>query len=736
MKNLALIGCCLIWLVACDAGKKPRSQMTDHEWMVDTLATLLRNADPAKVYSMNARRAEVFKKEAERAYTPEGKRSIRMKWGEELLNAGDTEGAIEVFTSLIGPEPEKVLVTPENRRAFEFLALSYLRFGEQKNCQLNHSNESCVLPFRGGGVHTLRDGSETAMRLFIRLLEENSGDLKSRYLLNIAAMTLNAWPDAVPASYQLPASVLGREVSDFPEFKDLAMENGAAVDALSGGVVVADFNRDGRLDIMASSHGYPDPLSLLMAQPDGGFKDEMKAAGLEGITGGLNLVQADYDNDGDPDVLVLRGGWLQNGGLLPNSLLQNQGDGTFRDVTRSSGILSFFPTQTAAWADLNLDGWLDLVIGNEGHAIELFVNKGNGTFREMGAAAGLSRRTFVKGVTTGDYDNDGWPDIFCAVLGGPNLLYHNEGQSNGLLFTEKAAAAGVTEPIFAFPSWFWDYDQDGWPDLYVGSYGLTDLSEIAGQLCAEALGLPVKAEQPRLFRNLRDGTFADVTAEAGLGKLSWAMGSSFGDLDNNGYPDPFLATGAPDYSALLPNQAYRNLDGKRFEEVTRAGRFGHLQKGHGVAFADFDHDGDQDVYVVIGGAYEGDNFVNALYQNPGKGGHWVSLELEGTTANRSAIGALVALEARIPGGKVRTFYTRVGPGGSFGGNSLRAFVGLADAEAINGVTITWPDKNRSLQTTGPLALDAMYTLRQGQEPVRVSPPGLVWKNAGGGHHPH
>ena len=703
--------------------------------MIDTLATLAREADPTKVYALNTARIEEYGKELYQGNDPQKQARAMFLRSEELLNSGRTEAAIGQFRALlVAVGGENPTINEHTKRIMDRIALSFLRLGEQQNCQLNHNAESCVFPFRGGGIHTNKNGSEYAIGLYTDLLRKYPNDLESRYLLNIAHMTLGTWPDGVPEEFRMPMDVLGQPHEDFPEFDDVGMANGAAMNGLSGGVVIADMNGDQRLDILASSYGFTDPLSLLIAQPEGGFRNEASAAGLDGITGGLNLVQADYDNDGDTDVLVLRGGWFKEGGMLPNSLLQNQGDGTFKDVTRSSGILSFFPTQTATWCDIDLDGWLDLVIGNEGAAMELFHNNGDGTFKETGIQAGLSPQVFAKGVTAGDYDNDGRIDLFVSVLGGANLLYHNDSEGSTLHFTEVASSAGVNAPFFSFPAWFWDYDQDGWLDIYVCGYDLNDLSQLTGEVYAEAMGYAVTSEKPRLFRNMGDGTFEDRTEAAGLDKLAWAMGSSFGDLDNNGFPDPLLATGAPDLSTLIPNQAYRNLDGKRFEEITRAGRFGHLQKGHGVGFADFDHDGDQDLYVVVGGAFEGDTFVNSLYRNPGTKGHWISLWLEGKAANRSALGARIEVKVVLANGQRRSFYHTVSPGGSFGGNSLRASIGLGDAISIESVEVTWPSVPFATDIFEQVDLDHTYRLIQGEKLEKITPEGLIWRESGTHNH--
>ena len=284
---------------------------------------------------------------------------------------------------------------------------------------------------------------------------------------------------------------------------------------------------------------------------------------------------------------------------------------------------------------------------------------------------------YVKAVVWGDYDNDGWPDLFVSRYLESNLLLRNE---NGKVFTDVSSIAGVQEPIDSFPAWFWDFDQDGWLDLFVSGWRAT-----AGDIAAEYLGLPGGDERPRLYRNRQDGTFEDVTETAGLNKVMYTMGCNYGDLDGDGWLDFYVGTGDPDLRALMPNRMFRNVGGSHFQEVTAAGGFGHLQKGHGVAFGDINHDGAQDVYQVMGGAFEGDLARNVLFENPGHSNAWVVLSLEGTRSNRSAIGARISIVTDAD-----TLFRTVGTGASFGSSPLRLEIGLGKATAIELVTIEWP----------------------------------------------
>jgi hypothetical protein len=196
------------------------------------------------------------------------------------------------------------------------------------------------------------------------------------------------------------------------------------------------------------------------------------------------------------------------------------------------------------------------------------------------------------------------------------------------------------------------------------------------------------------------------------------MGSNFGDIDNDGWPDFYLGTGAPDLSVLIPNRMFRNVQGKYFHDVTTAGRVGHLQKGHGVAFGDIDNDGHQDIYEVIGGAFTGDAFHNVLFLNPGNSNHWITLRLEGVRSNRSAIGARIRVHLNTPEG-TRDVYAVVGTGGSFGGNSLQQEIGLGNARSIESIEIQWPASGTT-QTFKNVAMDQILHIREfSSAPVSV-----------------
>lgn len=193
---------------------------------------------------------------------------------------------------------------------------------------LHHTSESCLVPIQGGGIHTAQRGSRNAIRHFLKVLQADKTDLAARWLLNIAYMTLGEYPQKVPKQWLIPPEAFKSDY-ELKRFKDIAPDLGLDLNRLSGGTIIEDFNNDGLLDIMVSAVGTRDQLKLFMNNGDGTFTDRTKEAGLIGETGGLDLIQTDYNNDGFADVLVLRGAWYSRAGHWPLSLLKNNGNGTF-----------------------------------------------------------------------------------------------------------------------------------------------------------------------------------------------------------------------------------------------------------------------------------------------------------------------------------------------------------------------------------------------------------------------
>ena len=563
----------------------------------------------------------------------------------------------------------------------EALGVTYLHLAEMENGIYRNPGDNGIFPPLRPGMHFSKDAnSKLAVEYFAKCLERQPDNLEVKWLLNLAYMTLGGYPSAVPAKFLVPPNVFASKES-IGRFKDVAPAAGLNVFTGAGGVVVEDFDNDGLLDVVTSSMDMCEPLHFFHNNGDGTFSDRGVQAGLANQLGGLNLIQGDYNNDGCIDLLVLRGGWEP---AYRKSLLRNNCDGTFTDVTDASGLgNSVTSTQTAVWADIDNDGYLDLFIGNENTPSQLFRNLGNGTFEDISHAAGIDRTAVSKGVAAADYDNDGYVDFYVSNVTGANYLYHN---NHDRTFTEIARQAGVQAPFFSFATWFFDYDNDGWPDLFVNCY-FSSMEEVLRSY----LGLPVSTETIKLYRNLHNGTFEDVTARVGLDKVFMPMGANFGDVDNDGFLDIYLGMGQPSLASLMPHVLLHNREGKNFVDITASSGTGELHKGHGIVFADLARSGHEDILAGMGGAVPSDKHAMRVFQNPGNDNDWINVRLLGVKSNRSAFGAQikVTVENDEHGGE-RSIYRTVGATSSFGGNPFEQHIGLGHGARITALEVWWP----------------------------------------------
>jgi len=613
------------------------------------------------------------------------------------------------------------------------LALSFLRLGEEQNCVAFPHAGMCTLPLERHAWHTRKEGSTKAAEILRSLLEEGDDDV-SRWLFNVALMTLGRYPGSVPRRWLVPPEAF-RGTAVFPRFPDQALQAGLGAPSHSGGAVAEDFDGDGRLDLVTSSSGLEPADQLRFYHADGAsrFEERTASAALTGLVGGLQVVATDYDNDGRPDLYVPRGAWVSYIGPQPPSLLHNEGGGVFKDVTDRAGLSRRGNSQVGVWADYDNDGLLDFFDGEESQPggprtpCRLYHNNGDGTFTDVAHEAGLDFTAWVKGAAWGDYDGDGRPDLLVSLQDGPVRLYHNEGpdSSGRWRFRERGREAGLSAPARAFSSWWWDYDNDGRLDIFVAEFEAQDLLADARRAIRGFLGKPSPVLGARLYRNVGGGRFEDVTAAAGLEGIYGVMGAGFGDLDNDGYPDIVLGTGSPSFAALIPNRAFHNVGGKRFEEVTYQGGFGNLQKGHGVVFADFDGDGAEDVYASFGGMIRSDSYRGSLYRNPGGGGHWIDVSLEGRRSNRPGLGAVVKAVVASGSGRERAIYN-FGTLPSFGNAPMALrHLGLGKARTARLLEVYWPASGLR-QTFRDVPADRSYSLREGQP---LTPKGVIVRRA-------
>ena len=300
--------------------------------------------------------------------------------GKEKLKLADPKRATELLAQALAKVAGREAEAPPGMvQAFEWQqALAWLGYAEDQNCVAHSGARSCMLPVKGTGVHSLPEAARKAGDLFLAYARKYAGnpptDIQAKWLLNVARQVSGDWPDGVPADLRLPDDALATAI-EFPEWPNRAPELGLAVVNLAGGAGMEDYDGDGLLDLVTTTWNQCDSMHAFRNDGKGGFENVTASWGLDSQLGGLNLAHADYDNDGDVDLLVLRGAWMYDAGKIRKSLLRNDLDGPahrFVDVTAQAGLADrVYPTQAANFQDYDGDGDLDLLRRRRGGRQEL-----------------------------------------------------------------------------------------------------------------------------------------------------------------------------------------------------------------------------------------------------------------------------------------------------------------------------------------------------------------------------
>ncbi len=570
-------------------------------------------------------------------------------------------------------------------------------------------------------------GTQHATYLPSRVMRVSSAMIRLPGGFAALVMLTLGWAAPQPAGPQFvdittEAGITFKHGSGSPE-KDYIFE------AKGGGLAVLDYDNDGYLDLYFINGSTVEDLAkgiihsnaLYHANGDGTYADVTAKAGVQGRGWGMGCAVGDYDNDGNPDIYVL--------GLTQNILYRNNGDGTFSDVTKQAGLRDGRWSTSAAFLDYDRDGDLDVYVshysipdtrllpkrgenrychyrgvpvmcgprGLPGVADSFYRNNGDGTFTDISEDAGLAMdaKYYGLGVATGDYDNDGWTDIYVANDSCPSFLYHNEGNGR---FKEVGFLAGAvlsddgTEQAGMGVD-FGDYDNDGWLDITKSNFSY---------------------DYNNLCHNERNGTFIERSMTAGIAQVTmpfvcWA--NKFIDYDNDGWRDIFVATGHV-YPHLLVNPVggekyyqrkllFRNLQNGRFSELGKESGSGlQIEKAcRGAAFGDLDNDGDIDVITA-----NLDDVPTVLRNDGGNAKHWLIVRLKGVRSNRFGLGARVKVNA---GGLVQIGEATTASS-IFVANDPRVHFGVGEAREAD-IEVSWPGDKvqafRSVPTDRIITID-------------------------------
>ncbi|OLB21327.1 MAG: hypothetical protein AUH15_09350 [Acidobacteriales bacterium 13_2_20CM_55_8] len=545
--------------------------------------------------------------------------------------------------------------------------------------------------------------------------------------LSFSALAQTPLPKAPVPRFTEVAKQVGLTVSHIS-----SPEKRYIVESMSGGAGLIDCDNDGKLDIITVNGSTidrfrdgGDPMITLYHQ-DAGFKfhDITQSAGLARKGWGMGVAVADYDNDGLPDIYVT--------GYGGNALYRNMGNCKFQDVTDKAGVAAGGFSTGAAWADYDRDGFVDLFVsryvhvdmnklptfgsdekncrfkgilvqcgpwGMQGESDLLFHNRGDGTFEEVSKKAGVDDpdHHYGLGVEWGDYDNDGWPDLYVANDAGPNYLYRNkhDGTFEELGMLSGVALSGDGSEQGSMGVDWGDYRHEGRMGMFVTNF----------------------VEQGNtLYRNLGDqGLFSDVSWPSKLAQPSFPLvgwGTSFFDMDNDTWPDIFVANGHvyPQVDSIPGGARYKesmllfrnNRDGT-FEDVSTVLSAIPAASRRGAAFGDINNDGNVDIVIVNVGEPP-----SLLLNQGGNNNHRVLFKLVGVKSNKSAIGARVTVTTATS-----TQFNEVRGGGSYlSQNDPRLHFGLGPDSKMSQVEIRWP--NGKIETLPDLPADFIYTMVEGQ----------------------
>ncbi|PYX44792.1 MAG: hypothetical protein DMG79_20360, partial [Acidobacteria bacterium] len=540
-----------------------------------------------------------------------------------------------------------------------------------------------VVPYVIATIYLRMERHAEGVPYALQACKDTPEDIRYRWMLRTLTLQSGQPETTIPQQFRLKS--LPASPARF-QFRDVTHAAGVGRLALGRGAAWGDFDNDGREDILVGAERAP--FCLFRNLGDGTFEDVSATMGLSDSVGlGCYASQfVDYDNDGFADIFLSGNGWGGGGRLF---LFHNEGGKHFVDVTESSGLAGTVNAFGSSWADYDNDGRVDLAVATGiidpegGDRIRLYHNEGNGKFREVGEQAGLTRKARWISLTWGDYDGDGRQDLLATSYDAGPFLFKNLGIGK---FSDVTTQAGIRTQTTAYTPAFFDFDNDGNLDLFVCTYPGGDLT-VKTMIEAKLKSTPVSpAARQILFRNNGDGTFRNVTKEAGITGWYGGMSTQVGDFDNDGLDEITIGTGNPELDWAEPKPLFHNDGEGHFSDVASSAGLVHFGMLHGTALADYDDSGSLSLFGSFGGFYWGSRETSRLYRNLGSGYNSLEIRLIGTRSNRDAIGAKVSAAAGN-----RRIFKWVNGGNGFGCNNSRVVhLGLAREKQVNELQIQWP----------------------------------------------
>lgn len=560
---------------------------------------------------------------------------------------------------------------------YELLALAYLRVG------IDLHGGPIILPVTSDQVHADAQYVQATLQILDIMIPQFPERTDYLWYYNICHMLSGTYPSAVPNQYLISLDHL-RKATDKPIYKNIAAALGVREYRNGGCSVWLDIDGDTDLDLLSTSRDLDEQI-LVYRNEDGRLINATNASGIKGLTGGSTMCAADIDNDGDLDIFIGRGQSENRSGQAPVSLLRNNGDGTFDDISIAAGMTKLLSVGGADWGDYNTDGYVDLYVGTE--SIRgmmpplLYRNNGNNTFTnvidQVIPDAGLYQATAV---TWTDVNEDLRPDLIVSYQQFKPDLFINSGDT--LLQRTKSAIRNHLNTNDILPL---DVDNDGDQDLLLVAHAKTTAMATQGYLSESTI-------VNHLYINDGAGNF--TPNHEALGTLAYVQAihaASATDVDLDGDLDIYLSTGGREMGEYIPNRLYYN-DGGNFVDGSASSHAALLSQCRGIAVASIDADPAPELLVNGGGYYAGDHAPTVVFDSQDDTEHsYIIVKLEGKLNNRIGLGSTVNIYGKTSNGLGSRISREVDTGRGMVTMHHHLPIGLGAMATIDSIVVRWPD---------------------------------------------